>query len=340
MDEGSQARHVTQQVLNAREAGDLLKSQAVLFRASDHSAQLEIELARRNIPFKKYGGLKFLEAAHVKDVISVLRWWENPRDKIAGFRILQLLPGIGPSTAAKVLGTVERERKVGKALSKFSVPKAAVEDWPGFIKLIWSVRKGEHGWPAECELVRKWYEPHLVRLYYDAAHRVGDLVQLEQIASGYKSRQKFLTELTLDPPEATTGEGRAALTDEDYLTLSTIHSAKGREWKSVHILNVVDGCIPSDMADDVEEERRLLYVGMTRAKDLLNLLIPLRFYTYRHSNSDRHMYASVSQFIPDHIQSLFERRNWAEHGSQPQITHRSSVAGVDITSRLKQRWGN
>ena len=294
MDESSQARHVAQQILEARETGIALKSQAVLFRASHHSAQLEIELVRRNIPFKKYGGVKFLEAAHVKDVISVLRWCENPRDKIAGFRILQLLPGIGPSTAAKILGMVERERNAGKALLKFGVPKATAEDWPGFVKLIWSVRKSEHGWPAEFELVRKWYEQHLARLYDDAAHRVGDLVQLEQIASGYKSRQKFLTELTLDPPEATKGEGGAPLADEDFLTLSTIHSAKGREWKSVHILNAVDGCIPSEMADDVEEERRLLYVGMTRAKDMLNLLIPLRFYKYRHSNgSDRHMYASV-----------------------------------------------
>jgi len=173
MDESSQARHVAQQILEARETGITLKSQAVLFRASHHSAQLEIELTRSNIPFKKYGGLKFLEAAHVKDVISVLRWCENPRDKIVGFRILQLLPGIGPGTAAKFLGTVERERKVGKALSKFGVPKATAQDWPGFTKLIWSVRKGEHGWPAEFELVRKWYEPHLARLYDDAAHRVG-----------------------------------------------------------------------------------------------------------------------------------------------------------------------
>jgi DNA helicase-2/ATP-dependent DNA helicase PcrA len=340
MDESSQARHVTQQILKAREAGVVLKSQAVLFRASHHSAQLEIELTRKNIPFKKYGGLKFLEAAHVKDVISVLRWCENSRDKIAGFRILQLLPGIGPSTAAKIFGTVQRERNVGKALSKFSVPKATAEDWPGFVKLIASVRKGEHGWPAEFELVRKWYEPQLVRLFDDAANRAGDIVQLELIAAGYKSRQRFLTELTLDPPEATTGEHRAPVDDEDYLTLSTIHSAKGREWKSVHILNVVDGCIPSDRADDLEEERRLLHVAMTRAKDFLNLIVPLRFYTYRHSNvSDRHMYASVSQFIPEHLQSLFERRTWTDHGSQPQVTRRPSVAEVDITSRLKERWG-
>ena len=185
-----------------------------------------------------------------------MRWCENSRDKIAGFRILQLLPGIGPRTAAKILGMVERERNVGKALSKSSAPKATAEDWPGFVKLIRSVRKSEHGWPAEFNLVRKWYEPHLARLYDDAANRVGDLAQLEQIASGYKSRQKFLTELTLDPPEATSGEGRAPLADEDCLTLSTVHSAKGREWKCVHILNVVDGCIPSDMADGVEEERR------------------------------------------------------------------------------------
>ena len=344
IDEAYQARHVCEEVLRAREAATLLKSQAVLFRASHHSAQLELELARHKIPFKKFGGLKFLEAAHVKDVISVLRWCENPRDKIAGFRILQLLPGIGPSTAAKILDSVERQRHVSKALASIGVPKATAADWPSFVKLVAALRKGEPGWPAEFQLVLKWYEPHLGRIHDDATIRLRDLVQLEQIAATYKSRQKFLTELTLDPPDATRGQGGTPVPDEDYLTLSTIHSAKGREWKCVHILNVVDGCIPSDMAtgtaEEIEEERRLLYVAMTRAKDYLNLIVPQRFYTYKESNlADRHVYASVSRFIPEKIQPLFERRRWTDSTMMPDTIRRTSATPIDITSRLKQRWG-
>ena len=154
---------------------------------------------------------------------------------------------------------------MSKALTNIAVPKAAAEDWPSFVKLVASLRKNKPGWPVEFQMALQWYEPHLIRLYDDATIRLRDLVQLEQIAATYKSRQKFLTELTLDPPDATTGQGRPPINEEDYLTLSTIHSAKGREWKCVHILNVVDGCIPSDLAtgtaEEIEEERRLLYGG-------------------------------------------------------------------------------
>ena len=136
IDEAAQARHVASQILQAREAGMPLKAQATLFRASSHSAQLELELARRNIPFVKYGGLKFLEAAHVKDMLSVLRWCENIGDRIAGFRILQLLPGIGPTTAGKILDKVEGQPSLVEVLPRIAVPKAAAEDWPAFAKLI------------------------------------------------------------------------------------------------------------------------------------------------------------------------------------------------------------
>jgi len=159
-----------------------LKAQAVLFRASHHSAQLEIELTRRNIPFVKYGGLKFLEAAHVKDVLSVLRWCENPRDRVAGFRVLQLLPGIGPSTAAKILDEVEANGE-SEALHDIRVPKAAAEDWPSFDKLFEQMRKGSIIWPAEFELIQEWYAPHLERIYDDAQMRVADVAQLAQIAT-------------------------------------------------------------------------------------------------------------------------------------------------------------
>jgi DNA helicase II / ATP-dependent DNA helicase PcrA len=197
------------------------------------------------------------------------------------------------------------------ALLSLHVPKAAAEDWPSFAKLVANMRRAKTPWPAEFELVRRWYEPHLQRIYDDGHLREADIGQLEQIAAGYESRERFLTELTLDPPDATSGRARATTLDEDYTILSTIHSAKGQEWRIVRILNVVDGCIPSDMAtrtpEEIEEERRLLYVAMTRAKDELDLVAPHRFYTYQQpSFGDGHVYASFSRFIPQSIRNLFD----------------------------------
>jgi DNA helicase-2/ATP-dependent DNA helicase PcrA len=342
-DETAQAQYVAQQILEAREAGVALKSQAALFRASHHSAQLEIELGRRNIPFVKYGGLKFLEAAHVKDVISVFRWCENPADRVAGFRVLQLLPGIGPATAARIQDQLEARPGRSDILVSIDVPKAAADDWPGFAKLFARLRKAKAGWPAEFELVRRWYEPHLQRIYDDGHLREADIDQLEQIAAGYESRERFLTELTLDPPDATSGRARAATLDEDYTILSTIHSAKGQEWRIVRILNVVDGCIPSDMAtgkpEDIEEERRLLYVAMTRAKDELDLIVPQRFYTFHQSKvGDQHVYACRSRFIPDVILDSFDAHSWHERVQRANRPAKKTGATTDVAASLLRMW--
>jgi DNA helicase-2/ATP-dependent DNA helicase PcrA len=342
-DEAAQARFVAQQILDSREAGVPLKAQAVLFRASHHSAQLEIELARRNIPFVKYGGLKFLEAAHVKDVLSVLRWCENPRDRVAGFRVLQLLPGIGPSTAAKLLDQVEANPHASDVLCDIKVPKAAAEDWPAFAELFKQMRQGKITWPAEFELVQDWYTPHLERIYDDAHFRSADVTQLAQIAAGYGSRERFLTELTLDPPDATSGRAGADLKDEDYTVLSTIHSAKGQEWSIVRILNVVDGCIPSDRAtgtsEEIEEERRLLYVAMTRAKTELDLIVPQRFFTHQQAKlGDGHVYASRSRFVPDSIVGSFETRHWRDRAEGPIKVARKAGSSVDVAANLMRMW--
>jgi DNA helicase-2/ATP-dependent DNA helicase PcrA len=205
-DDTAQAGYIVERVLESREAGVALKAQAVLFRASHHSANLEIELTRRNIPFVKFGGLKFLEAAHIKDVLAVLRWAQNMRDRVAGFRVAQLLPGIGPSTAARLLDRTAEGADPLRALSEFKPPAAASEHWQDFDTTISTLRLNAAGWPAELDVVCRWYAPHLERKYEDAALREADLGQLAQIASGYPSRERFLTELTLDPADATSDE--------------------------------------------------------------------------------------------------------------------------------------
>src|SRR5262249_21544726 len=195
-----------------------------------------------------------------------------------------LIPGIGSASAQGMLDHMMGAADPIRALLNATPPPRAAEAWPAFVETISTLRAGESGWPAEFERARRWYEPHLERLHEDAMLRRADLIQLEQIAAGYPSRERFLTELTLDPPDAISDQAGVPVLDEDYLILSTIHSAKGQEWRSVFVLNVVDGCIPSDLgagsSDDIEEERRLLYVAMTRAKDDLHLVVPQRFFTH------------------------------------------------------------
>jgi DNA helicase-2/ATP-dependent DNA helicase PcrA len=341
-DEADQARYIVEKVLENREAGLALKTQAVLFRASHHSAPLEVELIRHNIPFVKFGGLKFLEAAHIKDVLAFLRWAENPRDRVAGFRVIQLLPGAGPVTATRILDRIAEQTDTMRSLDEFRPPAAAMEHWPSFLEAIRLVRRRSPGWPAELDLVCRWYAPHLDRIHEDAVVRQADLVQLAQIASGYSSRERFLTELTLDPPNATSDEAGVPLLDEDYLILSTIHSAKGQEWKSVFLLNTVDGCLPSDLSAgttaEIEEERRLLYVAMTRAKDNLHLIVPQRFFAHsQRSNGDRHMYATRTRFIPSEILKFFECCAWPV-ASAAETARMSACAPVDIRAKLRRMW--
>jgi DNA helicase-2/ATP-dependent DNA helicase PcrA len=314
-DEAQQARWVADEVLRLREGGATLKSQAVLFRTSHHSAGLELELARRNIPFVKFGGLKFLEAAHVKDLMAVLRFAQNPRGRMAGFRVAQLVPGIGAATATRLLDAMGEASEPHQALCAFEPPPAAQEEWAQFVALFAKLQDAELAWPADMELAKAWYLPHLERMHDDAQVRKLDLEQLVRLAAGYGSRERFLTELTLDPPDATSEQSGPPLRDEDYLILSTIHSAKGQEWKAVHVLNCVDGCIPSDMAtgttEELEEERRLLYVAMTRAKEHLHLLVPQRFYvTQQSSGGDRHMYAGRTRFVSEAMLAHFEQVVW------------------------------
>jgi DNA helicase II / ATP-dependent DNA helicase PcrA len=342
-DETAQAVFIAGQVLEQREAGIELRHQAVLFRAVHHSARLEIELARRNIPFVKYGGLKFIEAAHIKDLLAILRWAENPRDTVAGFRTVQLLPATGPASAKKAaLYLTEHRFDLGK-LADFVPPAAAALAWPEFCRLLRDLQNGSIAWAGQIGAVRAWYQPHLERLYDYPTARADDLEQLEQIAIGHPSRERFLAELTLEPPNASGANADRPQLDEDYLILSTIHSAKGQEWHAVYILNLVDGCIPSDMATgnsaQIEEERRLLYVAMTRAKEHLYLVEPIKFFrTQQHRYGNGHMFAPRSRFLPDDILPLFSRTTapmavLADNTPAPQ-----SAVSIDIGARLRGMW--
>jgi DNA helicase-2/ATP-dependent DNA helicase PcrA len=342
-DEADQACYIVERILESRESGTVLKQQAVLFRTSHHSGPLEVELTRRNIPFVKFGGLKFLDAGHIKDMLAMLRFVENPRDRVAGFRLMHLVPGVGSTLAQRVLDHMAKASDPFVALAEAPSPPRAGDDWQSFVATVTDLGSGRAGWPAELERARLWYEPHLDRIHEDAGTRRADLVQLEQIAGGYPSRERFLTELTLDPPDATSDQAGVPLLDEDYLILSTIHSAKGQEWKSVFVLNVVDGCMPSDLgagtSAEIEEERRLLYVAMTRAKDDLHLVVPQRFFTHGQSaHGDRHVYASRTRFIPDRLLGLFEKTSWPLSTTGTAARAANKSVRLDVGARMRGMW--
>jgi DNA helicase II / ATP-dependent DNA helicase PcrA len=329
-DDEAQAQYVVKHVLEARERGVLLRRQAVLFRSSHHSDVLELKLVRRNIPYVKYGGLKFLEAAHVKDLLAVLRWADNPKNRVAAFRALQLQPGVGPASAERSFTRFEAGGFSWTALeagsSELNELLRALADSP---------------WEGQLQRVREWYEPHLERIYDTAQVRAGDLVQLEKIASQFSSRESFLTEMALDPPSATSDLSGAPYLDEDYLVLSTIHSAKGQEWDAVFLLNVADGNFPSEFSTGrpelIEEERRLLYVAMTRAKTDLHLMAPLKYYVTQQSRmGDRHVYGAKSRFLTAAVMQCFEQVACGET-AEP-VLSLSGKPAVDVAARLRGLW--
>jgi DNA helicase-2/ATP-dependent DNA helicase PcrA len=323
LDETDQADVVCRTILEHRERGVPLKEQAVLFRAAHHSDLLEIELLRRNIPFVKYGGLKFLEAAHVKDALALLRVLENPWDEVAWFRVLQLPEQMGPAAARRLMDELQVRRSPGvdavSPLASFlerglAVPKGAAEGVRSLRSAL-SVCADEELLPpaAQLERLRSYLEPVVARKYESPVPRLADLEQLALLAQGYETRSRFLAELTLDPPSSTADLAGPPLLDEDYLILSTIHSAKGLEWDVVHVIHASDGNIPSDMAlgddEELEEERRLLYVALTRARDALQVTYPQRYYRRPKGHDDAHGYALVSRFLePESVRSCFDRQ--------------------------------
>ena len=345
-DGDAEAEYVVEAILANRELGMQLKEQAVLFRGSHHSDRLELELVRRNIPYVKYGGLKFLEAAHVKDLLSVLKWAENPKNEVAAIRVLKLMPGMGPSNAARCFEQLAVNDFRFAALADFRPPAGSAAEWPAFCELLGSlsgVETEERGWQAQLAQVRRWYQPHLERLYDGIDTREADLEQLEQISGRYPTRERFLTELTLDPPSAAGDLAGDPLLDEDYLILSTVHSAKGQEWEAVYVLNVTDGNFPSEFAtgkpEMIEEERRLLYVAMTRAKQSLSLVSPLRFHvTQQRRDGDKHVYGARSRFMTDRLLATMDQRfaGRTEAGAGPFRVRTDRQ--IDVAARMRQMW--
>ena len=320
LDEAEQSDAVSRAVLEHREEGVPLKAQAVLFRAAYHSDHLEVELARRNIPFIKYGGLKFMEAAHVKDALACLRILENPFDEVSWFRVLQLLDGMGPASSRRLIDELGVRRgdaaDAASPLARFleepiAVPKSAAQGIRDLRAALDDCLDADVLSPAgQLARLRTFLEPVIARKYEAAASRVRDLEQLELLASESASRGQFLADLTLDPPSSTGDLAGPPHLDEDYLILSTIHSAKGLEWDVVHVIHAADGMIPSDMStgddDEIEEERRLLYVALTRARDALHVTYPQRYYRRPKGLEDPHSYSQRSRFLPNEVLEHFE----------------------------------
>jgi DNA helicase-2/ATP-dependent DNA helicase PcrA len=342
-DLATQAESICAEVLRRREANVPLRRQAVLFRSGSHSDLLEIELARRQIPFVKYGGLRFLEAAHVKDLLAVLRWADNPRNHMAAFRVLQLLPGMGPASAQRAITHQEAQQHAAGTLVDFSATYVESTDIEKLSNLLQTLRDPQREWPGQIRLVREWYKPHLERIYESVHTRIGDLDQLELLSGQFTSRERFITELTLDPPDATSDLAGRPNLDEDFLVLSTIHSAKGMEWDTVYLLNVVDGSFPSEFAtrkpELIEEERRLLYVAMTRARNELMLYCPLKFQiTSQPKSSDGHVYGGRSRFMTEKVLKAFD--GMVVHGanSDEVALGDAGTSALDVSERLKEMW--
>jgi DNA helicase-2/ATP-dependent DNA helicase PcrA len=371
LDEEEQTLFIVERILEHREEGIELKRQAVLFRASHHSLDLELELTRRNIPFVKYGGLKFTETTHVKDLMAFLRLGENPRDLVAGSRVLLLLPGIGPTRARRLMdmlggsgqtAAAEAKRpakgaadayahgpashpRVFDAWRAFAPPAATGHLWESFVAVMDRLAAaGQKELPAQVQAVRLFLEPLIRERYSDARARLGDLEQLEHLSSRFGDRTRFLSELTIDPPAWTGDFAGPPLLDEDYLILSTMHSAKGLEWDAVYVIHAADGNMPSDMAtgrpEEIEEERRLFYVALTRAKDFLYVCFPLRYYKNPPSReTDVHGYAQVTRFIPDAVRETFEECQAAPAGDDGAVEPgRPGRTTASVRDSLKDLW--
>ena len=333
-----QSQYIVEKVLEAREEGIDLKRQAVLFRSSHHSDHLEIELKRHDIPYVKHGGLKFLEAAHVKDALCILRWADNPKHRISGFRVLKLLPGIGPKMADKVLDYLELNSFNFQALEAFKSAKLDHTTWRDLVKLLSAIQNDRIEWSDQMHQVSQWYRPLLESNFDHPYTRNGDIEQLTQISQQSPSRERFLSELVLEPPSKSGALCDDTQKDDDFLILSTVHSAKGQEWNNVYLLNVADGNFPNEYATsnakDLEEERRLFYVAITRAQQQLDLIQPLKYWVPEQQRfGGKHVYGAKSRFLTQSVLDTLEQVPYPDN----RLTQADRDAGEQVLSDLKQQ---
>jgi len=345
-DEQGQTQFVVDRILELHEEGIPLREIAVLFRAAYMSADLEIELTNRKIPFEKWGGLKFLEAAHVKDVLAFLRIIENPRDEVSWYRILLLLPGIGDATARSAIDTMAGAAWESQSFGRFQPPLRARDAHAALVSLLDDLRSGvpaaDARVAADIVRVRMMYDSILRDRYDRAEPRLMDLDQLQTIAAAYPDRAAFLSALALEPPQATQDLAGAAGDEEnDCLILSTAHSSKGKEWEAVFLIWAVDGWFPSARSlgsdEETDEERRLMYVAMTRAKNYLSVTYPLNAYSSRRGSD--YSLDQLSRFIDRGVRDRMARVAVGLPAQQEKTADVAAAPLLDLRALLRGKFG-
>lgn len=345
-DEDAEVRAVCERVLSHREAGTALRDQAVLVRASHHSDLLELELSRRGIPYVKYGGLRFLEAAHVKDLLCAFRLADNPRDELAWFRLLQRLDGVGPATARRAIaalgldeGGTDADVPIRWMLAASELPTKVLPLADGLVSALTS-REGE-SIGAHAARIAEAYRPILDAAFDDPLPRSADLDALVAAAQEAVRLSETAAEVTLEPPRSTSELAGAPLVDEDWLVISTVHSAKGLEWDVVHLLHAADGNFPSDMAlgdaDGLEEERRLFYVATTRARRALHVYFPQRFH-FQPRRNDEHCWGQPSRFLSQAVRACFTEEVAAVDADEPLVRFHPGDVADTVGLELDDLW--
>ena len=350
-DEHEQTRFVVDRILELHEEGIPLREMSVLFRAGYMSADLEIELANRNVPFEKWGGLKFLEAAHVKDVVAFLRVIDNPRDEVSWYRVLMLMPGIGDTTARALMATMAERGWDSDALTHWTAPPRARDAHRALSQMLRRLRgqaradapAPEHSVSAEIDLIRTLYDDLLRDKYDRPEPRLADLDQLRTIARGFPSRSSFLSTIALEPPQSTQdlAEGSSE-EDSDALVLSTAHSSKGKEWDVVFLIWAVDGWFPmaraTEQEEELEEERRLMYVALTRARNHLAVTYPVQVYSSRRGQD--YSMDQLSRFLDRGVREKMQRVAISAPDDLPRaVDPQPSTEKVDLLALLRGRFG-
>jgi DNA helicase-2/ATP-dependent DNA helicase PcrA len=344
-DEQAQTRFVADRILELHEEGIPLREMAVLFRAGYMSADLEIELTARKIPFEKWGGLKFLEAAHVKDVLAFLRVLENPRDEVSWYRLLLLMPGIGDATARGAIESMAAVSWAADAFGRYLPPPRARAAHGALVELLDQLRSHPGGGDGivsmEIARVRRLYDDILRERYDRVEPRLSDLDQLQTIAGGYPDRAAFLSALALEPPQATQDLGFGSDSEDDTLILSTAHSAKGREWDAVFVIWAVDGWFPMARAlgdeAQIEEERRLMYVALTRARNHLFVTYPMNVYDTRRGAD--YSIDQLSRFLDRGVRSCMQRVVVDQPEAAAPDLEPGAAPVVDLRAMLRGRFG-